>query len=85
MYKQITLTNLIPIFLIGFILASIPTLFFFYFAFLILLTKIFIIICIIDFIRKTSIRKKTGLILGFMFIAGIISVITMFVLHSFNR
>ena len=84
MYKAFTPANLIPVVLAGFILASMPVLFFMYFALLIFLAKIFVIICVIDLIRKTSWRKKTGLALSLMFMAAIVSLITMYVLNYFH-
>jgi uncharacterized membrane protein len=80
MDRTLILHRLIAVILAGLILGSIPVLVFAYFAFLILLFKIFVILCIIDFIRKTSLRKKTGLMLTYMFIAGIVSVIAMYLL-----
>lgn len=67
--------KLIQIFLGCLILASMPVLFFVYLAALVLLTKIFIVICIIDFISKTSIRKRFGLFLISVYLAYMVSLV----------
>lgn len=47
--------------------------FFCYLVVLFFLIPCFVAICIIDFVRKTQMRKEAGLILAFMFVAAIVA------------
>lgn len=64
-------------------LATFPVLFLWNLALLNLLTKIFLVICLLDFIRKTSWRKKTGTVLALIFMAEIISGIILLFISRF--
>lgn len=67
--------RLIQIFLAGLFIALLPSMLFWYLAIVILFAKMFIIICIIDFIRKTTFRKTIGSVLVVLLLACISSLI----------
>ncbi|MFN8253511.1 MAG: hypothetical protein U0V75_16695 [Ferruginibacter sp.] len=85
MNKVLNTHNSILVLLAGILLASFPFLFFLNLALLALLTKIFLIICILDFIRKTTWRKKAGTILALIFLAEIASGIILLLVHTVSR
>ena len=57
-----------------------PTLIFLNLAVLFFLTKVFIVICIIDLLLKSTLRKKAGLILGCMYLVEIVALINFYLL-----
>ena len=79
---NITLSHhrLIQIFLAGLFIALLPSMLFWYLAVVILVTKLFVIICIIDFIRKTAFRKSIGSILIVLVLACISSLVVSYLL-----
>ena len=64
------------------VMVTFPGLFLLNFALLILLTKIFLVICLLDFIRKTNWRKETGAILVLVFLAEIVSGVILLFAHK---
>lgn len=78
MNTTINIRMLVAIFTGCLIIALIPAFFFCYVAILILFTKAFVVICLIDYIRKTTMRKISGLILAIMFLAGIVAAIVIY-------
>jgi hypothetical protein len=82
MNASINIHRLILLFL-GFLLLSlIPSFFGWFLAFTLVSVIAFVVICIIDYFRKTNIRKNFGLVLSTMIIALIISVIVLNVKFS---
>lgn len=70
--------KLIQVFLGCLILASIPPLLFIYLSALVWLLIIFIAVCIIDFVRKSSWRKRFGLFLIPVYLAYIVALIILY-------
>ena len=85
MTKSLFFNRSIPLLLAALLLATIPGLFFIHLAVLAIFTNIFVVVCIIDFIKKTALRKPFGLVLGFMYLAEIISGMIMYVLFYANN
>ena len=79
MTKAINLKTLIPIILAGMALASVPSISFLYLGVLMFCLKLFVIILIIDIIRKTSFRRQAGKLLARLFLVGIIAFVAMYV------
>ncbi len=65
--------------LVGMLLASVPGIPMLYFGILMICLKAFVIICIIDVVSKTSLRRSAGNILAGMFLVGIVSFVSMYV------
>lgn len=84
MNTTINIRRLIPVFLGCLLIALLPSLFFWYLATLMILTKIFVVICVIDYIRKSRMRKNIGLILASMFLAAIAALSILYFTNSFS-
>jgi hypothetical protein len=82
MHKSINILRLIPLFLACLFLALIPSFFGWYLVIMVVSIKAFVVICIIDYIRKTTIRKNFGLILSVGIVALIISLVVMYFVNS---
>ncbi len=79
MDKSINIHRLIPLFLACLVLAFAPSFFSWYLVITIVSIKAFVVICIIDYIRKTTLRKRFGLVLAIMLTALIVSLVLMYV------
>lgn len=75
MNTSINTQRLVPLFMVCLFIALVPSLFFWYLAALSLLIKIFVVVCLIDYLGKTTIRSHFGLVLIAMFLAAIIATI----------
>lgn len=84
MNLSINFQRLIPLFLVCFCIALIPSLFAYYLLILAIGTKVFVITCIVDYFRKTTIRKNFGLVLSVMILAFIISLVVLCFVNSAN-
>lgn len=85
MKQLLQLNTLIPLVLTGILLASLPFMYFPFLGFLAFATKVFLIICLLDFIRKTDWRKTTGLVLIRMFCIAIFGLLFLAVLYMFGK
>ncbi len=80
---SLNLHHIIPTLLSGLLLATFPGLFFIYLLLLALCTLIFLVICMIDFVKRTALRKRTGLVLSYMFLTAIVSVLALYSVPAF--
>lgn len=73
MNTTLNVRKVLPIFLGCLLIAMVPSFFFCYLVALFFLVNVFLVICIIDFIKKTQMRKDAGIILDSMFVAAIVA------------
>ena len=82
MNTSINIHRLILLFL-GFLLLSlIPSFFGWFLAITLVSVQVFVVICLFDYFRKTSMRKNFGLVLSAMIMALMISLIVLNVKFS---
>ena len=77
MNTAVNINKQIWIFLASLLFFSVPAFLFIYVGILVVLIKLFIIFLIIDFIKKTSYRKRIGFVLEPVLFACIISLVVM--------
>ncbi|MBL7702807.1 MAG: hypothetical protein JNM14_11190 [Ferruginibacter sp.] len=82
MAANIDVRKFIPFFLISICIATTPHLFFWYLVALAICVKAFVVICVVDFFRKTSLRKNFGLVLSVMILAAICSLVVLSLKYS---
>ena len=70
--------RLTPLFLVCFCVALVPSLSIWYFILLTLFVKAFVIVCVVDHIRKTTMRKNLGAIVAVMILAAISSLVVLY-------
>lgn len=80
MSRLLNLNRVILILLAAAVIAAFPAIFFCNLAVLAVLMKFFLIICVLDFIRKTSWRKPAGTVLALFFLAEIVSGLILLIL-----
>lgn len=80
----LNLRRAIAVLLAGTLIASFPFLFFCNLAVLAILTKAFLIICLLDFIRRTTWRRPAGTILALFFLAEITAGLILLLVHNFS-
>lgn len=81
MNASINLQRLIPIYLACLCIALIPSLFIYYLILTALCIKTFVVVCIIDYFLRSSMRKNFGLVLAIMILAAITSLLAFYVLN----
>ncbi len=84
MNTSINIQKLIPVFFVCLFIALIPSFFFWYILLLAICIKAFVILCIIDYIKRTTMRKKIGLLLSVMILAAIASLVILYFLNSLD-
>ncbi len=84
MNRAINIRTLIPVFF-GFLFIGLtPSLSYLFIVLLAICVKVFVIICIVDYFRKTSLRKNIGSILIAMLLAAIVSLLAMYITSSLH-
>ncbi len=84
MNTSINIHRLVPLFLVCLFLALIPSFFGWYLVIMIISIKAFLVICVIDYFRKTTIRKSFGLIVSAIILAFIISMLVLYFVNPVN-
>lgn len=78
---MLRLNVVVPLVLAGLVLATLSFLYFPFFAILSFAFKVFLLVCVLDFLLKTNLRKPFGLVLIMMFIVAITGLLTIALLH----
>ncbi len=81
MKQMLRLNVVVPLVLAGFLIATLSFLYFPFFAILSFAFKVFVLVCVIDLIFKTNLRKPLGLVLIMMFIVAITGLLAIALLH----
>ncbi|HEX2682393.1 MAG TPA: hypothetical protein VHL77_00575 [Ferruginibacter sp.] len=78
MNLSINLKRSIPVFLLCLAVSTQPVFFFVYLSLLFWATAAFFIVCVIDFINKSQLRRNLGLVLAIMYVTAIVSMLVMY-------
>jgi hypothetical protein len=82
MNATLNIQRLLPFFLGCLFIAS-TSFIFCYLAILFFLFPCFLVVCIIDLVKKTRLRKNAGLLLATMYVAGIVALVIFYLRESF--
>jgi hypothetical protein len=77
MNTSINIHRLILLFLGSLLLSLIPSFFGWFLAITLVSVQAFVVICVVDYFRKTNMRKNFGLVLSAMIIALMMSLIVL--------